>query len=145
MTAAIDANLLLYPSDSSSDFFEPATELLRKLTRGPDILYVFWPVVMAYLRIATHPSIFDSPLSSENATRNVDSLLALSHVRSPSEEAGFWRTFYDTLADADVRGNLVGDAHIVALMRHHGVRDIWTSDRDFRRFDGIRVLDPFAS
>lgn len=29
-------------------------------------------------------------------------------------------------------------------MRENGVRTIWTDDRDFRRFDGIYVRDPFA-
>ena len=43
-----------------------------------------------------------------------------------------------------IRGNLVPDAHLVALMRQHGVRTIWTHDRDFRKFNGIRVVDPFA-
>lgn len=41
-----------------------------------------------------------------------------------------------------VRGDLVPDAHIVALMRQHAVPTIWTHDRGFRRFDGIRVVDP---
>jgi predicted nucleic acid-binding protein len=38
----------------------------------------------------------------------------------------------------------VTDAHIAALMRRHGVRVIYTRDRDFRRFDGIEPVDPFA-
>jgi predicted nucleic acid-binding protein len=29
-------------------------------------------------------------------------------------------------------------------MRQHGVRIIWTRDRDFRRFDGIEPRDPFS-
>jgi uncharacterized protein len=43
-----------------------------------------------------------------------------------------------------VRGNLVPDAHLVALMRENEVVSIWTHDRDFRKFEGIRVSDPFA-
>jgi predicted nucleic acid-binding protein len=42
------------------------------------------------------------------------------------------------------RGNLVPDAHLVALMQQQGVATIWTADRDFRKFDGITVLDPFS-
>jgi predicted nucleic acid-binding protein len=29
-------------------------------------------------------------------------------------------------------------------MRYHGVATIYTRDRDFRHFDRIRVVDPFA-
>ena len=41
-------------------------------------------------------------------------------------------------------GNDVPDAAIVALMLTHGVSTIYTRDRGFRRFDGIRIVDPFA-
>ena len=37
----------------------------------------------------------------------------------------------------------VTDGHLVSLMRQHGVGTIYTRDRDFRRFDGIRAEDPF--
>ncbi len=107
-------------------------------------MYLFWPVVIAYLRIATHPAVFEHPLSAEAATGNIESLLALPHVRSPGEDDGFWETYRLVTAGVVVRGNLVPDAHLVALMRQHGVGTIWSHDRDFRKFEGITVLDPFA-
>ena len=42
------------------------------------------------------------------------------------------------------RGNRAPDAHLVALMREHGVSAIWSHDRDFRKFRGITVRDPFS-
>ncbi len=45
---------------------------------------------------------------------------------------------------AVVRGNLVSDAHLVALMRQNGITTLWSHDRDFRKFEGLRVQDPFA-
>ena len=41
-------------------------------------------------------------------------------------------------------GNLVHDAHIAALPREHGVAELWTADRDFTRFPGLRIRNPFA-
>lgn len=29
-------------------------------------------------------------------------------------------------------------------MHQHGISTIWTHDRDFRKFDGITVRDPFG-
>lgn len=144
MSAAIDANLLLYASDSSSPRHDAATERLARIAAGPELVYLFWPVVMAYLRIATHPSVFQKPLDPGLARRNVGSLLARPHVRSPGETPGFWSIFEGTVEHDLVRGNLVSDAHLVALMRQEGVETIWTADRDFRRFEGIRARDPFA-
>ena len=88
-------------------------------------------------------SICASPLSSDVARRNVDALLSLPHVRAAGETAEFWSAFGLVTAEVPVRGNLVPDAQLVTLMRTHGVRHIWSRDRDLRRFDAVTVSDPF--
>ncbi len=142
MSYTVDANLLLYASDSSSPFHDRSSALLGQMAQGPEIVYLFWPILMAYLRIATHPSVFAAPLTPAEATGNVERLLALPHVQTPGEHERFWSS-YRRVADASVRGNLVPDAYLVALMHENGVRTIWTHDRDFRRFDSVEVRDPF--
>jgi toxin-antitoxin system PIN domain toxin len=142
---AIDANLLLYASDERSDQHHKALELLDRIAIGPEIAYLFWPVTMAYLRIATHPAIFTRPLSHADARANVEALLALPHVQAIGEDDRFWNRFSEVADDIAPTGNLVPDAHLVALMLANGVRTIWTRDRDYRKFRGIRVRDPFAS
>jgi toxin-antitoxin system PIN domain toxin len=119
--------------------------LLEELAAGPTLLYVFWPTVMAYLRIATHPSVFERPLSPDSALRNVERLLAAPAVQTAGEEPRFWPLFREVANDGAARGNLIPDAHLVALMRQNGVRTIWTHDRDFHRFPGLDVRDPFAA
>jgi uncharacterized protein len=93
-------------------------------------------------RARGYPAIFDDPLDPAQARDNVGDLLSRANVRSPGEQPGFRDTLGRTLTEDVVRGNLVSDAHLVALMRQHDVDAIWTSDRDLRRFDGVRVLDP---
>ncbi len=85
MTVTIDANVLLYASDASSPFHARARALVEELARGPEIVYLFWPTVMAYLRIATHPAVFREPLSAAEAISNVEALLSRPHVRDPGE------------------------------------------------------------
>lgn len=144
MTTTVDVNLLLYASDASSPLHEPARALLDRLSRGPEIVYLFWPVITGFLRIATHPAVFDSPLSPEEAVANIDGLLSLPHAQAPGEGERFWPRFREVADEAGARGNLIPDAHVVALMRENGVREIWTHDRDYRRFDGIDPRDPFG-
>lgn len=144
MSVTVDANVLLDASNVDSARHGPARDLLSRLAAGPDLLYLFWPVAMAYLRIVTHPAIFASPLDADEARSNLADLLARAHVRSPGEGADFW-SVYDEIVRRDViRGNLVPDAHLVALMRQHGVATIWTADRDFRRFPTVIARDPIA-
>lgn len=61
---------------------------------------------MAYVRIATHPSIFAAPLTPEEAVANVSALLALPHVRVSSEQDGFLDAYAHVTADVVVRGKL---------------------------------------
>lgn len=143
MSSTLDANVLIYASNTADPLHEPALDLIRRLAAGPELVYLFWPTLMAYLRIATHPGILPHPLSPKVAMRNVEALLDRPHVRAPGEADGFWPTFRSAAGDRS-RGNDVSDAHIAALMRQHGVRLIYTRDRDFRRFDGIDPRDPFG-
>ncbi len=142
--STVDTNILVYSSAEESPFHEAAEAVVERLAAGPDLVYLFWPVLMAYLRIATHHVIANIPLSPAEAEANVAQLIELPHVRVVGEQDRFW-THYRTIAtDLRPTGNLVSDAHLVALMRENEVRTIWTHDRDFRKFTEIEVLDPFG-
>ena len=143
MSVTLDANVLLYASDAASPRHERALEVVGDLAAGPELTYLFWPTIMAYVRVATHPAIFDRPLAAQTAIDNVDALLSRPNVRAPGEESTFWPRFRSVAGDAAPTGNLVPDAHLVALMLENEVRTIWTHDRDYRRFRGIEVRDPF--
>jgi uncharacterized protein len=142
LSVTIDTNLLVYASNASDHAQPKARETLARLVTGPEPLFLFWPVLLGYVRITTQPSLPASQ-SFQAATRNIDRLLSAPTVRAVGEADGFWQAFRATAGDW-VRGRVVTDAHIVALMRQHGVRTIYTRDRDFRRFDGIDPIDPFA-
>ena len=145
MSVTLDANILLYASDASSARQDVAIRLLEQVATGPEIAYLFWPTIMAYLRIATHPAVFDRPLAADDAIANIEALLSRPHVRAPGEQPEFWRRYRSVATDARPAGNLVPDAHLVALMAENEVRTVWTHDRDFRRFQGIEVRDPFET
>lgn len=144
MSVTVDTNVLVYATDTGSDVGEAARELIERLARGPDLFYVFWPALMGFVRLATHPAINERPLAPAEAVDSVAALLARPNVRAPGEGAEFLRV-YEATAPRMTRGRQVPDAHIAALMRQHGVATIYTRDTDFRRFDGIRVEDPFAT
>ena len=144
MSLTLDANILVYASDRESPYHEQAREEIERCSNGPEPLYLFWPVIVAYPRVSTHSSVFAQPLRLADAAGNIERLLERRHVRAPGEDQGFWRTFSSAATEASARGNLVRDARIVALMRQYGVGTIVTRDRDFRRFDGVRVRDPYV-
>lgn len=144
MSRTVDTNILVYATHTASPFHDRARELVEHLVAGPRLAYLLWPAVLGYLRIVTHPNILGSPLSTDEAMSNIEALVAPAHVRVAGEGNDFWPSFREVSSDVRPRGNLVPDAHIVALMREHGVSTIWSHDRDFRKFRGITVKDPFS-
>jgi uncharacterized protein len=141
---ALDANILLYASDSGSPHHERARVFLESCMRQRDLFCIGWPTVMTYLRIATHPAVFNRPLTPDEAMTNVETLLRLPHARFLAEEDGFWDLYREMTAHVPTRGNLVPDAHLAALLRQHGVRTLYTHDRDFLQFPFLEVRDPLA-
>jgi uncharacterized protein len=143
LSATLDTNILVYASNERDPAHRGARSLLERLMAGPDLLYLFWPTLLGYVRLVTNPRILVRPLGPVTAIENVSGLVRLPHVRTPGEADGFWDLYRATAGDR-LRGNDVPDGHIATLMRQHGVRVIYTRDRGFRRFEGIQVLDPFA-
>jgi hypothetical protein len=140
----IDVNILLYASDESSPLHDKATEFLSRCATGREVFCLTWVTLMSYLRMATHPAIFDRPLSHIDAARNIEALLAAPSCRVIAEEDGFWGIYREVTKDVSTRGNLVPDAHLAALLRQHGVVTLYTHDRDFRKFSFLDVRDPVA-
>jgi uncharacterized protein len=68
-------------------------------------------------------------------------LVGLPHARAVSELDGFMDAYR---RDMPVRGNLVPDAHVATILFQHGVRTIYTNDRDFLKFESLEVRDPFS-
>lgn len=144
MSFGVDVNILLYASDTGSPKHAKASAFLEQCAAGREVFCLAWLTVMSYLRIATHASIFERPLASAEAMRNIEALLALPHCRAIGEAEGFLRVYQDITSEVSTRGNLVPDAHLAAVMSQHGVVTLYTHDRDFRKFAFLDVRDPLS-
>jgi predicted nucleic acid-binding protein len=60
------------------------------------------------------------------------------------ETEGYWNQLKPLVAAGRVSGPQVHDARVAALCRQHGVRELWTADRDFGRFSGMKVRNPLV-
>ena len=143
MSYSIDVNILLYASDRSSQKHQAALRFLESRSSEGELFCLAWPVMMSYLRIATHPRIFANPISPKLALNNIEALLSLPHARVIVEAEGFLEVYQEVTGAFPVRGNLVPDAHLAALLRQNDVSTIYTNDADFRKFTFLKIRSPF--
>ena len=140
----VDVNVCLYAHDASSPCHEAAHAWLRTALNGLEPVRFPWTTIVGFRRVATSHRVLESPLSVEQAAGVVDVWLEApaGGIVEPTER--HWRVLRDLMVDSDARGPLVPDAHLAALAIEHGAT-LATTDRDFRRFLGLRLLDPTAS
>lgn len=137
----VDANVLLYAVNADARHHELSRKWLTRSLSGATPVGLAWQPLLAFLRIATKPGVFDHPLSTATATELVDSWLGApaAHVVAPTAQHG--RILARLLADAGTGANLVNDAHLAALAIEHRATVI-TFDRDFDRFPGCSWEPP---
>ncbi|MGH9447047.1 MAG: hypothetical protein ACRD3O_15130 [Terriglobia bacterium] len=92
----------------------------------------------------THPKIYNSPTPLEPALCQVEAWLEAPGLVLLGEAGNYWLELRATLMGARVAGPQVHDARIAALCRLHGVQELWTSDRDFGRFPGLKTANPLV-
>ena len=93
----------------------------------------------------THARIYAPPTPLTRAVDQVDAWLELPTLTLLTEIPAHWTTLRALLAAGRVTGALVDDARVAALCRQHGVRELWSADRDFSRFPGLTVVNPLVA
>ncbi len=142
---AVDTNLLVYARRAELPEHPRALALLRQLAEGEEPWALAWPSLYEFLRIVTHPRVFDPPTPIERALDDLESLLASPSLVLLAEGPAHFGHLRRMAEGGRAIGNLVHDAYIAALAIEHGVRELWTADRDFARFPGLRIRNPLES
>jgi hypothetical protein len=141
-----DTNLLVYAADRDVPEHERCRELLLGWRAQPAPWHLTWGIAYEFLKVTTHPRVLRRPWTPQDAFAFLNALLASPALSLLGETDRHAALLLDLIEQVPrLTGNLLHDAHTVALMREHGVRVIYTRDADFHRFPGIEVRDPLAS
>lgn len=141
---AVDSNLLVYSHREDSSWHDAAFARIAELAEGQAPWAIPWPCIHEFLAIVTHPRIYAPPTPLEKAVSQVDAWLESPGLLLLSESEEYWQPLRSLLQSGKVSGPQVHDARIAALCRYHGVAELWTADRDFSRFPGLKVRNPLA-
>jgi len=139
----LDVNLLIYAYDTTCKDHKRARLWVEDIFSGNEPVGLPWQNISAFLRILTYPEAFGERFTMEQVIGIVDAWLALPHVRILAPGENHWELFREMLAKGDVRGKLTSDAALAALTVEYG-GVLYTSDRDFARFPGLRWVNPLV-
>jgi uncharacterized protein len=139
----IDANLLLYAHNRGVPQHNAAREWFADVLSGDDDVALPWAVIHTFLRLSTAGSAFAKPLTMEEALFIVDHWLATACVNVVEAGPRYWATLRRLCINSHVRGKLLSDAHLAALAIEHAAT-MYTTDADFKRFAGLRIVNPIA-
>jgi uncharacterized protein len=141
---AVDTNILVYAHRQDSPFHEAAERQIAQLAEGLAPWAIPWPCLHEFLAIVTHPRIYAPPTPLARAVDQVDAWLESPTLVLLAEAASHWTTLRALLTAGRVAGPAVHDARVAALCLQHGVSALWSADRDFNRFPGLKVVNPLV-
>ena len=139
----VDANVLLYAYHPRSAQHNGCRAWVEEAFSGLVPVWLTWTTVLAFIRIATSSRVFEAPLAIAEAEAIVSSWFAAPAVGLLAPGDRYWEILSELLRSAQVAGPLVMDAALAALALEHGAT-LCTTDRDFARFRGLRLVDPIG-
>jgi len=142
---AVDTNILVAFQRLEYTEHDRAVTVIRSLAEGATLWALPWPCLHEFFSVVTHPRIFKNPTPPEHALAAVSALLESPSVRLLTEGPGHWERLSRIVLAGHIVGPAVHDARIAAICLAHGVRELWTSDRDFSRFPALKTRNPFVS
>ncbi|MDX1623100.1 MAG: TA system VapC family ribonuclease toxin [Gemmatimonadota bacterium] len=141
---AVDTNVLVLAHNERAPGHATARDVLTLLAEGDLPWAIPWPCVYEFLRVVTHPRVLHPPMRLERAVDAIGRIVESPSLLLLSETSRHAEVMERVIGDAGATGNLIHDAHIAALCLEHGARELLTGDRDFVRFEGLTVTDPFS-
>lgn len=139
---AVDTNVLVYAHRADSPWNAAASGKLAGLAEGRSLWAIPWPCLHEFFAIVTHPRIYKPPTPVSRAIDQIEAWMGSPSLVLIGETEGYWRSLRPLLEESRVEGPQVHDARVAALCLMHGVDELWTVDRDFSRFPGLRVRNP---
>jgi len=139
---AVDTNLLVYAHRADSPWHARADRVVAALAEGRASWAIPWPCLYEFYAIVTHSKIYRPPTPPADALTQIDYWLESPSLVLLHEGDGFWDALRPLVARSKVQGGAVHDARITALCLRHGVKTLYSADRDFSRFPGLHTENP---
>lgn len=141
---AVDTNILIHAHRHDSPHNELAHRSISGLAESGSSWGIPWPCVHEFLAVVTNARAFGTPTPPDIAADQIDTWLASPALVLLAETERHWAELRALVTAGHITGGRVHDARIAAICRQHSVRELWSADRDFSRFPGLKVVNPLV-
>lgn len=138
-----DLNLILHAHNRGAASHLPAKAWWEAVLSSQRPVGLCWVVMLGFIRLSTHTSVFREPLPVKAACSEVRAWLAQPQVIVLEPGRGHASILFDLLERLGTGGNLTTDAHLAALAIEHQC-ELCSTDSDFGRFPGLRWTNPLS-
>ncbi|MFT4199095.1 MAG: PIN domain-containing protein [Pseudoxanthomonas sp.] len=142
---AVDTNLLVYAHRRDNPFHAIVAPLVQQLAEGKTAWAIPWPCLHEFYGAVTKPRNFSPASTPDQAMTQIEIWLESPGLHLLSETPTHWSTLRELLSNGEIQGAMVHDARIAALCLAHGVRELWSTDRDFSRFPALKLRNPLLA
>ncbi len=139
---AIDTNILIYAHVPSFVQHAPALAALEKLANSGAAWAVPWPCAHEFCAVISNKKWRNDALDATAAVAILRSWENAPNFRFLGATHQHLNYFAQTLLLSGVSGGQIHDARIAATCLEHNVSELWSADRDFSRFVGLRMRNP---
>lgn len=139
----VDTNILIYSTFEHAPEHDRSRGWMQAQLKATDSgLVLAWPVLYAFVRLISSTRVFGAAaVPVADAWSHAQSLIRQPNARIVTSGPGHARIAGELAATGGLRSDDVPDIEIAALAIEHGVA-LATHDSGFRRFAGLRVVDP---
>jgi len=141
---AFDTNILVYAHRSDSPFHQKAKAELEACFAGAADWAVPWSCWHEFYDVVTHPKIYRPPSTPAEAFAFMDRCMSAPNLRMIGEGPGYEVLLKSLVFPAHIKGPKVHDARIASVCIYHGVKTLFTADRDFSAFPKLRCENPLV-
>lgn len=141
---AVDTNILVYAHRAESPWHDRASARVQELAEGASDWAIPWPCIHEFLAIVTHPRIYSPPTPLESALDQISAWMESPTLVLLSEGAAHWASLQEIAREGRIVGPKIHDARIAALCQQHGIRELWSADRDFSGISGVTTRSPLV-
>ena len=141
---AVDTNLLVYAHRPEMPRHRAAYRILTELAGQTARWAIPWPCAHEFYAVVTHARIFKTPAAPAEAFTFLETLADGGSLRFVGEGMDHFAQLRNLASLSGVTGGGIHDARVAAICMSHGVKELWSADRDFSRFPKLRVVNPLV-